>query len=302
MTVTFLEVRPSPKSLILDLLATLPRSDGSSMPVRALVEAGAIFGLAENSVRVALARLLAQGRVARDERGRYRPAEGVAAVTGEIRGWRRLDERFVPWGGGWICVYGSPGARGGVRARSEQALRLLGFEALAAGLHVRPDNLADPLDAIRERLAGLGLAPGSIVARLADLDAASDARARSLWRWEELAAAQRAGRRELELSGARLEGAPIDEAMRETFLVGGRMIRLLVLDPLLPEQIAPGAARCELVAAMVDYDDFGRSCWAAFMRRHGAPYRRAPADLRVGEGADRLDRVSTGGAGRDGGR
>jgi len=34
-------MRPSPKSLILDLLASLPEGPGSAMPVRALVEAGA---------------------------------------------------------------------------------------------------------------------------------------------------------------------------------------------------------------------------------------------------------------------
>ena len=57
---------PSPRSLVLDLLSTLRRG---SMPVRALVEAAALFGIAENSLRVSLARLLAEGRVARDRRG-----------------------------------------------------------------------------------------------------------------------------------------------------------------------------------------------------------------------------------------
>ena len=42
------------------------------MPVRALVAAGRSFGIAENSIRVALTRLHAAGTVERDERGRYR--------------------------------------------------------------------------------------------------------------------------------------------------------------------------------------------------------------------------------------
>ena len=46
---------PSPRSLILDLLSTLGRS---SAPVRALVSAAGLFGIRENSLRVALARLL----------------------------------------------------------------------------------------------------------------------------------------------------------------------------------------------------------------------------------------------------
>jgi len=284
---------PSPKSLILDLLATLPRTGGSAMPVRALIEAGAIFGLAENSVRVALARLLAQGRVERDERGRYRQGAGVAAVSGEIRGWRRLDARMVPWRGGWIGVQEATAVRGVARARSGQALRLLGFRPLTDGLQVRPDNLDGGVRAVRDRLAGLGLAPGSLVVGLSDLDPATEARARTLWDVRELAEAQRAGCRELATSRARLERTTIEVAMAETFLVGGRMIRLLVLDPLLPAEIAPIEARAALIEAMNEYDDFGRACWAAFMERHRAPHRRTtPADLRVGEGADRLERVA----------
>lgn len=283
---------PSPKSLILDLLATLPRADGSSMAVRALVEAGAIFGLAENSMRVALARLLAHGRIERDERGRYRQGDGVAAMSGEIRSWRRLGERVVAWNGGWIAVHEGTSARGAVRARSGQALRLLGFRSLTPGLHIRPDNLADEIDSVRNRLSGLGLATGSLVARLSDLDHATDARARTLWQWKTLADAQQAGCREIAESRTRLESAMIEDAMAETFLVGGRMIRLLVLDPLLPPEIAPTSARDELVGQMVAYDDFGRACWAAFMKRHNAPHRRTPVDLRVAEGADQLDRVA----------
>jgi phenylacetic acid degradation operon negative regulatory protein len=286
-------MRPSPKSLILDLLATLPRTPDSAMPVRALVEAGAIFGLAENSIRVALARLLAQGRVTRDERGRYRQGEGVEALSGEIRGWRRLPERTVPWTGRWVVVHETRGGRGAARARSEQALRLLGFRSLMPALAIRPDNLAGGVAAVRDRLATLGLAPGSLVAGLGELDPATDARARTLWAWRRLADAQRDGCRELARSRARLADAPLEEAMAETFLVGGRMIRLLVLDPLLPVEIAPADAREQLVAEMAEYDDFGRACWAAFMERHGAPHRRTtPADLRVAESAERLDRVA----------
>ena len=49
----------TPRSLILDLMATLPSQGSHAMPVSALVEAGGYFGLAGNSLRVALARLMA---------------------------------------------------------------------------------------------------------------------------------------------------------------------------------------------------------------------------------------------------
>jgi len=68
-------VEPSAKSVILDLLSTLRRG---SMPVRALIEAGALFGFSGNHVRVTLARLRRSGLVERDERGRYRLGASAA--------------------------------------------------------------------------------------------------------------------------------------------------------------------------------------------------------------------------------
>src|SRR2546427_11593325 len=82
-------VRPTAKTVILDLLATLREG---SMPVRALVAAGALFDLDENNVRVALTRLLAAGLVERDERGRYRAGERAGAVGRRIARWRRIEE------------------------------------------------------------------------------------------------------------------------------------------------------------------------------------------------------------------
>src|SRR3990172_10296135 len=67
-------VRPTARSFVLDLLSTLKRG---AMPVRAVVAAAEGFGIAGNSIRVALARLLAAGRIERDERRCYRLGAGA---------------------------------------------------------------------------------------------------------------------------------------------------------------------------------------------------------------------------------
>src|SRR5688572_1700461 len=117
------EMRPAPKSLILDLLSTLA---GGTMPVGALVQTGLLFEIAENSVRVALARLVAAGLVERDERGRYRLGAQAAPIDRQVQAWRRLEERLQPWHGEWV------GACAPSRdpRRRERALRLLGFREL----------------------------------------------------------------------------------------------------------------------------------------------------------------------------
>ncbi|MDX1650414.1 MAG: hypothetical protein R3263_11230, partial [Myxococcota bacterium] len=179
-------------------------------------------------------------------------------------------------------------ARGRARAARERALRLRGFRELAPGLAVRPDNLRGGVARVRDDLAALGLGPGALVARLDALDPVSEARARGLWD----AAAMRQGwartRAELEASEARLAGLPPERAMVESFLLGGRAIREIVLDPLLPEPIVPVAERRALAAAARRYDVAGRRAWAAFMAAHGAPTHHAPADTRLAHGAGGL--------------
>jgi hypothetical protein len=55
------------------------------------------------------------------------------------------------------------------------------------------------------------------------------------------------------------------------------VIRELVLDPLLPEPLAPEAERRALALAMRRYDRAGRRAWASFMARFGAPHVATPA-------------------------
>lgn len=280
-------MRPSARSLTLDLLSTLRRG---AMPVRALVEAGALFGIEANAIRVAVARLLAEGLLQRDERGRYRLGDGAGAIGARVRAWRDPSARMRPWSGAWLTVIRAGRAAGdrAERRRGEAALRLLGFRQLAPHVAVRPDNLAGGTDGAREALAGLGLDPASLVGRLDGLDAQSDTMARRLW---DVAGQRRALRSALAAvlrSERRLARLDEDAARVESFLVGGGALRVLNLDPLLPEEIQPAAERDALAAAMRRYDRLGRIAWASLLRAHGVPHVRAAADLRMGEAADAL--------------
>jgi phenylacetic acid degradation operon negative regulatory protein len=271
-------VKASPKSLILDLLQSLR---GRSMPVRALVEAGGLFELPENGVRVALARLLERGLVERDGPGRYRLAPSAQPVSRRVGGWSSADARSVRWSGDWIGVLVHDLARADrpARRRDARALAFLGFEPLDPGFFLRPDNLRGGVDAARSELAELGLDPAARVFRATNLDAQTEIRARRLWDGAALVRAQREARAEIERSSARLPRLRGDAAMVETFLVGGRAIRQIALDPCLPDEIAPEAERRALVAAMRDYDRAGRARWSEFMRAHDAPQRSTPANL-----------------------
>jgi len=248
------------------------------MPVRALVAAGTVFGISPQSMRVALVRLLERGTIERNERGQYRLAAAAQAVQAHVAGWTRLEERVIPWRGGWIGVHTSGLGRAHrtrLRRRA-RALEFVGFAELEADLFVRPDNLRGGVDAVRAELRALGLEPKALVFALGQLDPAADARARSLWDGSALCRAYRATRAELAQSTARLERAAGHDAMIESFLLGGRAIRQLALDPLLPEPIVAAGERAALVEAMREYDRLGRACWRTFMKSHGAPHLQTP--------------------------
>ncbi len=269
------------RHLVLDLLSTLPRG---AMPVRALVAAGALFGIRENSVRVALARLLADRRIERDERGAYRLGPGPRAVSRQVASWRDLDARLRPWDGGWIGVHVSGPRAAGRSAfrRRRRALDWLGLRELRPGLALRPDNLVGGVAEVRERLGALGIEPATPVFELRGLDAATDAAARRLWPAARLAAGYRTARLALERSERRLAALPEARAMVESFELGGRAIRQLATDPLLPDELLPSAERARLLATLRRYDRAGRACWARFLDGFGVlPRPSAPADLRL---------------------
>jgi phenylacetic acid degradation operon negative regulatory protein len=142
---------------------------------------------------------------------------------------------------------------------------------------------------VRDELQALGLEAASLVCGVADLDPVTEARARGLWDVAALCDGYRSSLRAIERSATRLVRLPARAAMVESFGVGGRVIRQLVLDPLLPEEIATAAEREALVGAMGEYDRLGRSVWAAFLGRFDVPHRAAPADTRIGAGVSRLE-------------
>jgi phenylacetic acid degradation operon negative regulatory protein len=277
---------PSPRSLILELLSTLRRG---TMPVAALLAAGEVFGLASGSLRVALARLLASGRVERDERGRYRLGPAAAPMQGAVGRWRSLDAQVVAWDGTWWGIHATASPPRSARRGHQQALRLHGFRPLTRELLLRPANLVGGIESLRERLSALGLAPGTLSFALTDLDPEADTRARALWDASALRRGYRDSQAELAASAERLPGLPQKEAMRESFLLGGRVLQQLVLDPLLPAEILDPGERHALVDAMRDYDRLGRTAWAGLLARFGVPHIATPADSGF---ADRIARRS----------
>ena len=113
-----------------------------------------------------------------------------------------------------------------------------------------------------------------MVGRLTELSGDDEARLTAHWDLSSIAAAHDAMREHLASSAERLADLSLEEAVRQSFHLGGEAIRQIVLDPLLPEELADPEPLRALVGEMDDYDRLGRGLWEAFF---GDPALHTPA-------------------------
>lgn len=242
------------------LLSVLLGSHPPELPVRALVRTGALFGIPDGTIRVALSRMAAEGDVDADA-GRYRLAGRLLVRQ------RRQDEgraaATLEWDGSWEVVVAAPsaGRAGGGRAapsrtatRAELAelagvLATLRLAEWRDGVWARPANLArtlpPDLPGGARLLCSASLAdPAGLAAALWDLDG-----------W---------ARRARNLEEA-MGGRP-DPALQ--FTISAAAVAHLRDDPLLPPELLPagwpGAALRQRYSAFEDE-------LAALLRRAGEP-------------------------------
>jgi phenylacetic acid degradation operon negative regulatory protein len=63
----------------------------------------------------------------------------------------------------------------------------------------------------------------------------------------------------------RLDELPLNDSVREVFLLGREGIRHVVLDPLLPEPLVDEDKRSSMVNVLQNYCDKGLNLWARFL-------------------------------------
>ncbi len=248
------------KNLILDLLLA---SAGQQLSAREAISACALFGIGESNARVALMRLSTEGLIEAAERGWYRLSASAHELADEVATWRTAEQRLRPWAGGYVAVHGGTlrrSDRAAFKARS-RALDMLGFRELDPGLFVRPDNIEDSVESLRRRLHALGLEQSAGVFVVTGFDAERSRRIARLWDCKALNGAYRSLRAQLEDWLQRSPALELAVAMRESFLLGGKAIRQVVFDPMLPEPMVDTGARHAFIASVRRYDQAGQAIW-----------------------------------------
>jgi phenylacetic acid degradation operon negative regulatory protein len=268
-------VTPTAKSLILELLVARA---GEELPVRLAIAAGRLFDISDNNMRVALVRLSAAGLIEAAGRGAYRLAEAAEELAREVASWRTTEDRIRKWNGGYIAVHSASLGRTdrGALKRRARALSILGFGELERGLHLRPDNLEGGVGGVRARLYALGLEAEASVFVAGSFAPETEGRARALWDGKALTASYKKQRAQLEKWLARARDLEPDVAARESFLLGGRAIRHIVYDPLLPPPFVDTDERRDFIAAVRVMDREGRRIWSRFFESEGGRGALAP--------------------------
>lgn len=253
-------MKVNPKRLILGLLLA---AEGEPLSAREAISACALFGISEGNARVVLLRLSAEGSIESVDRGLYRLSGAAHQLADEVSLWRTAGQRLRDWQGGYVVAHTSA-LRRGDRSRvhqRERALQMLGFRELEPGLQIRPDNIEADLDALRQRLYAAGLEATAAVFSAADFDKERRVRIAALWDGKALNRSYRALRKQLEDWMARADALDLDVAMRESFLMGGRAIREVVFDPLLPEPMIDAQARAAFFDTVRRFDATGQRIW-----------------------------------------
>jgi len=245
--------------LLLDLLGT----NEQPVPTQVLIQAGRLIGIGDVAIRVALGRLVVDGKIERHARASYR-ARRPAGVARAVTNWR--DKHFVmgPWEAGqWIAIQDAGVARAEkiVWRRHQLAMDLWGFRQLRAGLHVRPANLRLSVDELRAQMTDVGLSPSAFAFHVSALPKEIEIQARGLWRVEEIVATDTALLKRLRASLPRLARSTLDHAVVESFVLGREVIEYLVRDPLLPSELMKSALRLQLLEAARRYQDHGKNLW-----------------------------------------
>ena len=254
--------------LVMDLLATHPAHELSAA---SLCEAGALVGLSGQSVRVTLTRLLREGKITSPARGLYAWNPAGNSLYHDVENWIAKERRSSPWQGGWIGVLDTAVARRNkpVWRAHERALRLRGFERLFEGLSVRPNNLVGGVVVLRSDLNSLGLAAQTHVFEVGSFSDEDEQAARALWNRDVMIAQYAELVEQVTSCFQRLETLLPKEAAAESLLFGRGVIREIVRDPLLPEELVPGEQRLRLINRMHEYQAKAIRIWFDVLGSHG---------------------------------
>lgn len=251
---------PTASDVMLDILSGY---GPLGLSVQGLRKRGLVMDISESNVRVALNRLANQRKIASPRRGHYAINFSGYALHEDVENWWRREEQRQDWDFTWVAVHEPIKVRGKTAQQRmhSRALELRGFRPARPNLHVRPNNLSGGVYGLRKQLLELGMSDSAVVFGMNSLSRSEEAYARALWVGSNLINDYRDYLEAIKQSTKHLASISKYEACKESLLLGRSAIRFLLHDPLLPEELMPGAERKVLVSEVREYQLSARELW-----------------------------------------
>jgi phenylacetic acid degradation operon negative regulatory protein len=238
-----------------------------TLSVQQLIAWGNLFSHDNANIRVAAGRLVKQQVLRQQQRGLYSVGEQGKTLQTLASGWRCRFDQLTDWDEHWLCAYTAHLGRSDKKAlrKAERAFRLVGFRSLDKALWCRPNNLQDSTELSYQRLIQLGLNSDTILMVSRDFSTQVAERLVSLWdkpaidqKYQHMIALLAKG-------SERLNHLPLQQATRESFLLGEYVIRQINLDPMLPDNMIDSDLRSNWLASMEAFDQASYPIWKAFI-------------------------------------
>lgn len=254
------------RSLILDLLFA---DTTAVMSTRHFLLAASLFAISDNSTRVALTRLSAEGLIESVGRGQYQLTEDAKEISEPVANRAQGLNPTREWSGHYLAVH--TGALGRVDRsalnRRERTLRLNGFREVQNDLFIRPDNLTESFTAIEARLFHTGLNSSVPLFIISQFNEATTKKIPGLWDTRALNQRYQKTSQHIQQWLSHYEKLDLDIATRESLTIGRQAIPLLMTDPLLPEPFVDIKLREQFATNVQILDNIGHQLWQQFFQQ-----------------------------------
>lgn len=248
------------RSLIIDLFLAY---EGQVMSTKQMIMAARVFDISENGVRVAVTRLASEGVIELVERGMYQLSAQSQDWASVMLNRRAGLKPTRQWNQHYLAVF--TGLLGRVDRtalnRRERALRRYGFRELEQGIFVRPDNLDIEFALLFEQLKATGHMTEASMSRINSFDPQTSLKVKKLWPSATLNSNYQKFSQQIQQWLAGVDQLPLEQAARESLLLGRQTISLLMNDPLLPEPFVNVTAREQFASDVQALDQLGQTLW-----------------------------------------
>ncbi|ENX57216.1 MULTISPECIES: PaaX family transcriptional regulator C-terminal domain-containing protein [Acinetobacter] len=256
-------VKMNARDLIIDLLLGL---QGRAISIKQIIIAARLFEISENSIRVAVTRLSSDGVIEAIERGVYQFTVQSHEWANVMLNRKHGIKQTKVWNQQYLAVFTGQLGRVDRTAlnRRERALKHFGFKELEQGIYIRPDNLVIGFDQLITKLKTSGLESSAKFCQINHFDTETLTTIIELWSTQTLNQNYQKYSQMIQQWLSTVDQLSLEDAARESLLLGRQTISLLMNDPLLPEGFVDVQLREQFAQSVQQLDQTGLDAWQKF--------------------------------------